>query len=108
MPSDAMRPEAYDGNDSTGNSLINSYMQVDSSMQGKNIRVLWYNWSIGSLWHVNLNFMNENKEIISSVVIYSNSSTTIDKIYKIPEGTRWIKYSPVDNRCRLYDIKPCE
>ena len=33
-------------------------MQVDSSMQGKNIRVLWYNWSIGSLWNVNLNFVN--------------------------------------------------
>lgn len=42
MPVDAMKPEAYDGNDATYiSNVTNQYIKVNSSMAGKKVRIRW-------------------------------------------------------------------
>ncbi|MDF2866376.1 MAG: putative S-layer protein, partial [Clostridia bacterium] len=82
MPADAILKEAYDGNDSTSEirNNVDLYMQVDSSMGGKNIRFK------GSVMYapISLTFLNENKTEISSI----SRGSSVDEICTIPVGTQ--------------------
>ncbi|MDF2866377.1 MAG: hypothetical protein K0R72_1195 [Clostridia bacterium] len=90
---DAILKEAYDGNDSTSEirNNVDLYMQVDSSMGGKNIRFK------GSVMYapISLTFLNENKTEISSI----SRGSSVDEICTIPVGT--YPYSAA-----LYEIQP--
>jgi len=87
--SDSLLKEAYDGNDTTfaGNGT-NKLMEVDVSMQGKNIRLKWFS-QIYSGSNVYLVFLDSNKQTISSVTRYAG---TFDDIYTIPTNTKWVRF----------------
>jgi hypothetical protein len=87
---DAVGPLAYDGNSSTYATVpkIRQYIEVDSSMEGKQIRV---KWQCETYDYVNMYFMNESKAVISTVSIRYPAA---DVTYTIPVGTRWIAYGP--------------
>ncbi|HHX17190.1 MAG TPA: hypothetical protein GX725_04730, partial [Mollicutes bacterium] len=109
MPTDALKSQAYDGNDSTRlTDQTNKYMKVDPSMHGKKIRVLlghsYKNPSVAST----IRFLNENKVEISNVVA-SSIIGTFERIYTIPVGTVWIKYESerfATYNTYLYEIEP--
>ncbi|MFA5603838.1 MAG: hypothetical protein WDA12_03170, partial [Bacilli bacterium] len=110
MPADALKSQSYDGNDATLiTGVTNQYMRVDSSMKGKNIRVLWYASTGSTVYATYLDFLNDNKELISTV---TNSRGGLkEEIYTIPHGTKWLKYrgSTIDPHVqpsRLYEIQP--
>jgi hypothetical protein len=110
MP-DAIKKEAFDGDVSTYvYNVSGQYMSVDASMQGKNVRIKAYDGINGV--SVVINFLNESKAVISSLVIGNPSGTTItyDNIYKIPLNTKWITYSGAtsSNTSRLYEIQPVD
>jgi len=111
---DALQGEIYDGNDATLlTAVTNKLMQVDSSMQGKNIRIYWTGTKtiVSSSWvQVNstMSFLNSNKQVISSVVY--NGTAFISSIYAIPNGTSFIKIdlgqSPYTTPGRIAEIQP--
>ncbi len=100
MPSDAIRTEAYDGNDTTYTSISNQYIQVDSSMQDKNVRLYW----VPGLYSVmQITYLDENKNVITT----TSTSTTGEIVYKIPTGTKWMLFSGAYSvRSKLYEIQP--
>ena len=97
----ALKKEAYDVNDATytGETGI-KYMEVDSSMQGKNIRVKGYRSSANMI----IRYLNENKVEIGNTGIFP--STNFDKIYTIAIGTKWISYESNSTNNWVYEIQP--
>jgi hypothetical protein len=87
VPSNAIGPNAYDGDQSTAIvKVADKYMKIDSSMQGKNLAVVWY---ASSFVTNNLTFLDESMQQIS--VITKNGAISTD-IYTIPVNTKWIRY----------------
>ncbi|MDD2628042.1 MAG: hypothetical protein PHR25_05800, partial [Clostridia bacterium] len=85
---DALGPEAYDGDDRTAVKFVsNKYMQVDNSVQGKNIRVRWN--SSNTNYPTSLVFLGINKQEISRV---TRTNGIYDERYVVPNGTVWILY----------------
>jgi len=101
---DALTKEVYDTNDATGlSNVTNKFMEVDSSMQGRNIRVKW-NVAANSSSTQSIVFLDENKLVISQInkTIY-NQNIMYDEVYNIPLNTKFIK---VVNIYYLYEIQP--
>lgn len=65
-------------------------MRVDSSMEGEKIRVRSYSYSSSSSYRVNIDFLNGNKELITTS--YNNLGGVQNYIYDVPIGTKWIRY----------------
>jgi len=107
---DAIKSPAYDNNDTTYMNESNTYMEVDSSMQNKNIRVRWKGGTYsGNPRVVNLVFMDDARVEISRITSLGGS-TASEGIYTIPANTKFIRYVPAlvgysyDNA--LYEIQP--
>jgi hypothetical protein len=103
MPADALKAQAYDGNNSTYiSNATNQYMAVDSTMQGKNMRVKW-NVAANGPSTQSIVFLNESRQIISQIdkTVY-NQNLMYDEVYTIPLNTKWIK---VVNIYGLYEIQ---
>jgi hypothetical protein len=93
MPSDAIAPAAYDGNDSstvlgTGGRIYKmGYMIVDSTMWENSIRVLWstgyYNY-YKSNQPAYIKFMDSSNNVISTI---SANARYMNDIYTIPVNT---------------------
>ena len=93
---DAIGQAAYDGNETTyfNISQTNTYMRVDSSMEGKRIRVYWsggnrYVGGSNIAQTSTIYFLNTNKEVISSVTC--SGKDYVSQIYTVPSGTAWIQ-----------------
>jgi hypothetical protein len=105
MP-DALKKEAYDGNESTYTTELGTKnIEIDSSMQGKSVRIKsGPTLNIGNV--INTKFLDSNKNIITT---YSSSALT-DRIYQIPSNAKWINFS--DNYgggavvCCVYEVQP--
>ncbi|MDF2866260.1 MAG: hypothetical protein K0R72_1078, partial [Clostridia bacterium] len=92
---DAISKEIIDNNESTYavcSNTQNRYMQIDKSLQGKNIRIksVTQRETIGYIY-----FMDANKNILltKSLSLWLDRSNTFDEIYTIPNGTLWIAFS---------------
>lgn len=86
-----MKSPAYDEDDSTYiTNITDQYMRVDSSMEGEKIRVRSYSYSSSSSYRVNIDFLNGNKELITTS--YNNLGGVQNYIYDVPIGTKWIRY----------------
>ncbi|MFV0249526.1 MAG: type II secretion system protein [Bacilli bacterium] len=103
LPSDALPSEVYDGNDNTYLSTSSiKYMLVDNSMQGKPIRLVSKASCIvyalkctndtGAT--VTIQFLDENKNLISKIVKTKNFVIITD-IVTIPMGTKYITYTGI-------------
>ncbi len=102
MPADALKMQAYDGNDSTYTSGTKQYIKIDSSLEGKNISVKWYAYNYSGFNSNAISFQNENKVAISTVYINNGFNSTA--IYTVPKGTRWISYTS-GTESYLYEIR---
>ena len=102
MPSDALKSPVYDGNDSTYVMYVtNQYMQVDSSMSGKNIIIREYNGGFS----VNIYFLDKDKKTLSTKNLPGGSTQNV--IANVPIGTEWIKYTvsnTTTSSIKLYEI----
>jgi len=101
---DALTKEVFDGNDATGiSNVTNKYMEVDSSMQGRNVRVKW-NVAANASSTQSIVFLDQNRLVISQINknIY-NQNIMYDEVYNIPLNTKFIK--AVNIYC-LYEIAP--
>ncbi|MDD2447951.1 MAG: hypothetical protein PHY91_09815, partial [Tissierellia bacterium] len=94
MPADAIRPEAYDNNDTTFSGI--GWIRIDSSMVGKK--------AFMHIYYANADFYAEDKTtLIQRVRLDGNYNTTVT----IPENTRWMKTSSTaGGGGRLYEIYP--
>ncbi|MDF2866496.1 MAG: hypothetical protein K0R72_1314, partial [Clostridia bacterium] len=100
---DAIKKESYDNNDITnmaGSGIY--YMEVDSSMVGRRIRVRWYSSTYSNGDPMYIRFLDSNKNEISYV---TRNYGTFDDIYTIPSNTKWIKYQATGGN-NLYEIQP--
>ncbi len=105
---DAVGPSAYDGNDTTYDNIVNNpnieYINVDSSLEGNNIRI---KCNAGYSGNIIFNFINANNAVISSVS--TGYQKNIDTIFSVPIGTRKIGIYN-DNRYynggQLFEIQP--
>ncbi len=114
---DAIKAEAYDGNDTTSTLASNQYMQVDVSMQGKPIRIKALE-ATGNGCHIKVRFLDKDKNRIGVLAIANPNGVTLnyDAISKIPLNTVWIKYDVVSDTdgetilagssTNLYEIQP--
>lgn len=101
---DALKKEAFDNDDSTYiTNITNQYMEIDNSMQGNTVRIKTYSGASSS-YTLYIRFLNENKDIISSISRYNG---TFDEVYTIPENTKWIRYDgyTANSYSRLYEIQ---
>ncbi len=96
IPTDAIGPNAYDGQDNTSDSIKGltqiKYMDVDESMWGKNARVYigsYANYGMNNYTYVE--FLNEQGETIDKISLASHVPSKLDKDYEIKEGTTKIK-----------------
>jgi len=82
-------------------------MKVDSSMQGKAIRLKWVLAS-GITANASIIFLDVNKQQISIITKNVNNSIgNYDEVVTIPANTIWIAYSAVVNGYSyLYEIQP--
>ncbi len=109
LPTDAIGPAAYDGNESTYISVItDQYMLVDSSMEGKNIRIYWTAGYTGVAIESYIYYLDENKQVISS--ISTDNKNGVSQVYKVPSKTVWIRVnlgvgSVVSYHGKLYEIQ---
>ncbi|MDD2627371.1 MAG: hypothetical protein PHD20_00565, partial [Clostridia bacterium] len=111
MPVDAMGLAAYDRDDSTYISQTNKYIKVDSSMQGKNIRVYWTAIRDTGGIAMGLRFLNADKVEISSISKrgLNGEVGVFDDIYQVPIGTEWILHTNggvSSERIKLHEIQP--
>ncbi len=94
----ALKKEAFDGSSTTYSSTTTQYMRLDSSMEGKNINVIWTtSWTrdTGSApttyyYPSKINFLDEDQTIISTITS-DKTTSTINKIFAVPINTRWIR-----------------
>ena len=87
--SNALTTEAFDKNDTTYVSISSlRYMKIDSSMQGKKMRILWQSGNTSGTYRTNLNFLDSNKSIISTIT--ETTAVKTDSLLQIPLGTEWI------------------
>ncbi|MFA5604148.1 MAG: hypothetical protein WDA12_04810, partial [Bacilli bacterium] len=108
MPTDSLKPQAYDGDDTTYiSNVTNQHLRVDSSMVGSKIRIRWL--TEYSFYPINIRFLDDSKNIISSI---TNTTTSItDNLYIIPNNTKWIRYDAYNNASyyrhgKIYEISP--
>jgi hypothetical protein len=84
---DALGPLAFDQNETTYyNKIANKLIQVDPSMQGKNVTV---RWSSSTSVTNKFTFLNESMQQISFV---TKNGTVSSNTYVIPANTKWIRY----------------
>ena len=103
---DAIGSEAYDGNIGTASYGNNRYMQVDSGMEGKTAYIKGGASQSNSSMTFYIDFLNEQKGVISSLSVYGWHSVTLEGTYKIPVGTRYIRQRATVNTVYLYEIRP--
>ncbi|MFV0250110.1 MAG: hypothetical protein ACK5HP_03660, partial [Bacilli bacterium] len=112
--SDALPSEVYDGNDNTYLSTSSiKYMLVDNSMQGKTIRLVSKASCIvyalkctndtGAT--VTIQFLDENKNLISKIVKTKNFVIITDMV-TIPIGTKYITYTGISYYSNYTDWLP--
>lgn len=95
LSNDAITKEAYDNDYNTYMLMRQStgpdtrYMLIDSSVQGKNIRVKWWNWSWNGYFST-IDFLDNNSKTITSYKLPAN--TTYDEQYEIPKNAVILKY----------------
>ncbi|MNO87541.1 hypothetical protein D3C76_789640 [compost metagenome] len=110
--SDSLSRVVFDGNDSTyQQNILNQHMKVDTSMQGKRVRIVWRGYYNNSAYQSSyIYFLDDKKQLISSISTTGNS-TLNDTIYVIPIGTSWIRvYAPEGvggGKGSVYEIQAC-
>jgi len=96
---DAISINAFDGNDTTYDTATGKYMAVDSSLEGKKIRLKWFDGYYGL---TTIDFLNASGGIISSISTPNDGS--VDLLYLVPVGTRKIRLYGNSNG-GLYEIQ---
>ena len=103
VPSDAIGPNAYDGNESTyfqGNGTY--YMDIDSSMRGKEVKINIQSTSGLYCWgYIYIVLEDATEQLKVSV----GNRTSFNSVIEIPENATKIKYITQTN-VRLYEIQP--
>ena len=95
IPSDAIGPEAYDGDDTTSFTTESSaYMNIDNSVIGKNITVKIK--LSDSYYKGSLKLLNKDNS-----VIYSEDASTGVHTIKIIDGTAKLQFTPYNAWGRL-------
>ncbi|MDF2866325.1 MAG: hypothetical protein K0R72_1143, partial [Clostridia bacterium] len=106
----AIKKEAYDGNNSTSiTNVTGQYMQVDSSMYGKNIKVRWADYVGSGSGSSKLVFLDNSMQAISSVNCQYTGTGTRDDIFTVPVNTRWIRFDAGPggiSRYAIFEIQP--
>ncbi|MDF2865651.1 MAG: hypothetical protein K0R72_460 [Clostridia bacterium] len=98
---DAIAAAAYDGDYNTFVAADDKYMLVDSSMDGKNVRIKWSDWYNGQTM---MAFFNGSGALISTITPGNDQSA--DATYVIPVGARKIRIYNNATNGRLYEIQP--
>ena len=96
MPTDAIGPEAYDGEDNTADFTDETqikYMNVDQSMWGKTVRFYIGSYVRTSSGHrTYIEFLNDSEEVLDQFSVRSYYKIDkLDQEYVIKEGTTKIK-----------------
>ena len=105
LPDDALKVEAYDGNNSTCQLLpivnYNEYLEISEELIGSKIRVKAYlPASYG------LKFYDSNKKEISNLVYNPGNPTNMEVTVEIPEGTKYVyQWSPRTENTKVYEIE---
>ena len=101
IPSDAIGPEAYDGDDTTSfTTKFSAYMNIDNSVIGKNIKVKIK--LSNSYYKGSLKLLNKDNS-----VIYSEDASTGVHTIKIIDGTAKLQFTPYNawgERDKLIEI----
>ena len=105
LPGDALKVEAYDGNNSTYQLLpivnYNEYFEISKELIGSKIRVKAY-----LPMKYGLKFYNSDKEEISSLVYNPGNPTNMEVTVEIPEGTKYVyQWSPRTENTKVYEIE---
>ena len=105
LPDDALKVEAYDGNNSTYQLLpivnYNEYFEISKELIGSKIRVKAY-----LPMKYGLKFYNSDKEEISSLVYNPGNPTNMEVTVEIPEGTKYVyQWSPRTENTKVYEIE---
>ena len=114
MPSDALRPEAYDGNENTYveaiNATANKYINVSKELWNQKIYVKMSGALAGNITlNADLIFIKEDGTEISKI---QSGRGALSGEYQIPTGTSKIKiqlsyFSDQYGKARIYEIKLC-
>ena len=96
---DAISVSAFDGNDATYDTASGKYMAIDSSLEGKKIRLKWFDGYYGL---TTIDFLNASGTVISSISPPNDGS--VDLLYTVPVGTRKIRLYGNTNG-GLYEIQ---
>ena len=99
LPSDALRPVVYDGNESTGISSVTQYLMIDSSMYGKGIGV-----KLSSSSTYLINIYDKNNTVIASKAVKGGYSLN-NLFMTIPEGAYKLEI-PGTNYLTIHEIEP--
>ena len=114
MPSDALRPEAYDGDENTYveaiNATANKYINVSKELWNQKIYVKMSGALAGNITlNADLIFIKEDGTEISKI---QSGRGALSGEYQIPTGTSKIKiqlsyFSDQYGKARIYEIKLC-
>ena len=106
MPSDALRPEAYDGNlDTSVDNPSNQYIFVSEEMMNKEALII--NKTTAQQRDLKFYFYDEDEVQIGSIAI-ANNNTIKNTVITIPDKTHKIKISNGGSSwtASLYEIQP--
>ena len=107
---DAIGPAAYDGNEGTYYSNTgtnaNRYMEIDSSVRGKQVYIKAYLEHLGAI-----KIIKSDGTVINLVEAGANSKKSVEQKYTIPEDAERLalyRYGSGKSKAYLYEIRPGE
>ena len=103
---DAIGAAAYDGDVSTAYYGNNKIMKVDPSMEGKKVYIKGGASKSNSSITFYIDFLNEQKNVISSLTSNGTHSALLEGTYTIPIGTRYIRQRATVDTVYVYEIRP--
>ncbi len=102
---DAIGAAAYDGDINTSFAGYDKYLKIDSSMEGKKIYIKG-GATNSSIAYINFSFLDEQKNLISTISNNAWGTVTLEGVYTIPQGTRYIRQWGSGTNFYLYEITP--
>ena len=101
LPSDALGVAAYDGNTSTGISIVQTSkrINIDNSMIGKKVNITHSN----NNWKITINLYSSEKELLKT---YSSVSYTSSTQFIIPEDVSYLIIKGPTYTFNIYEVGP--
>ena len=106
MPSDALEPEAYDGNEETYQNKKNVKIRVSEEMYNKKVSLIYSFHGVYENYNLYISFLDKNGNVLNKIEQYGISKT--ERIEVIPENTYEILFTPSsdDSTTNIYEISP--